>query len=62
MVDAAAALRGKRSGGVTENASGKVTSVNTFDVLFNKATPYEVPHILLAAYSVAGFLVASGYE
>ena len=48
-------------GGFTENAAGKVTSVNTFDVLFNKATPYEVPHMLLAAYIVAGFLVASVY-
>jgi len=47
-------------GGFTE-ANGKVTSVDAFDVIFNKATPYEVPHMLLAAYIVAGFLVASVY-
>jgi cytochrome bd ubiquinol oxidase subunit I len=47
-------------GGFTE-ANGKVTSVDAFDVIFNKATPYEVPHMLLAAYIVAGFLVSSVY-
>ena len=47
-------------GGFTE-ANGKVTSVDAIDVIFNKATPYEVPHMLLAAYIVAGFLVSSIY-
>ena len=47
-------------GGFTE-ANGKVTSVDAVDVIFNKATPYEVPHMLLAAYIVAGFLVSSIY-
>ena len=47
-------------GGFTE-ANGKVTSVDAVDVIFNKATPYEVPHMLLAAYIVAGFLVSSVY-
>jgi cytochrome bd ubiquinol oxidase subunit I len=47
-------------GGFTE-ANGKVTSVDAFDVIFKKATPYEVPHMLLAAYIVAGFLVSSVY-
>ena len=47
-------------GGFTE-ANGKVTSVDAIDVIFNKATPYEVPHMLLAAYIVAGFLVSSVY-
>ena len=47
-------------GGFTE-ANGKVTSVDAIDVIFNKSTPYEVPHMLLAAYIVAGFLVSSVY-
>ncbi|HEX3318963.1 MAG TPA: cytochrome ubiquinol oxidase subunit I [Solirubrobacteraceae bacterium] len=48
-------------GGFTVGANGKITSVNTWDVLFNNATPYEVPHMLLAAYIVAGFLASSVY-
>ena len=31
------------------------------DVIFNGAMPYEVPHMILAAYIVTGFLVASVY-
>jgi cytochrome bd ubiquinol oxidase subunit I len=42
-------------------ADGRVTSVDTIDVIFNPATVYEVPHMILAAYMVAGFLVASVY-
>jgi cytochrome bd ubiquinol oxidase subunit I len=30
-------------------------------VIFNSAVPYEVPHMILAAYLVTGFLVASVY-
>ena len=30
-------------------------------MIFNPAVPYEVPHMLLAAYLVTGFLVASVY-
>jgi cytochrome bd ubiquinol oxidase subunit I len=47
-------------GGFTESG-GKVTSVDTVDVIFNRATPYEVPHMILAAYIVAGFVVSSVY-
>jgi cytochrome bd ubiquinol oxidase subunit I len=42
-------------------ADGHVTSVQPLDVIFNNATPYEVPHMILAAYMVAGFLIASVY-
>ena len=38
-----------------------MTSVQPLDVIFNNATGYEVPHMILAAYMVAGFLVASVY-
>jgi cytochrome d ubiquinol oxidase subunit I len=48
-------------GGFTTNAAGEVTSVDAWKVIFNRATPYEVPHMILAAYMVAGFLVASVY-
>jgi cytochrome d ubiquinol oxidase subunit I len=41
--------------------SGNVTSVQPFKVIFNNAVPYEVPHMILAAYLVTGFLVASIY-
>jgi cytochrome d ubiquinol oxidase subunit I len=41
--------------------SGKVTSVDPWKVVFNPAVPYEVPHMILAAYMVVGFLVASIY-
>src|SRR6476661_3924227 len=41
--------------------SGTVTSVDVWKVIFNKAVPYEVPHMILAAYLVTGFIVASIY-
>jgi cytochrome bd ubiquinol oxidase subunit I len=47
--------------GFTLNSSGKVVSVQPFDVIFNKATPYEAAHMLVAAYLVGGFLIASVY-
>jgi cytochrome d ubiquinol oxidase subunit I len=40
---------------------GRVASVAPLDVLFNRATFYEVPHMLIAAYMVTGFLLASVY-
>jgi cytochrome d ubiquinol oxidase subunit I len=47
--------------GFTLDAAGKVTDVEPFKVIFNPATGYEVPHMILAAYMVVGFLVASIY-
>jgi cytochrome bd ubiquinol oxidase subunit I len=47
--------------GFTLGADGKVTDVQPFDVLFNSASGYEIPHMILAAYMVVGFLVASVY-
>jgi cytochrome d ubiquinol oxidase subunit I len=41
--------------------TGEVTSVDVWKVIFNPAVPYEVPHMILAAYLVTGFLVASIY-
>jgi cytochrome d ubiquinol oxidase subunit I len=41
--------------------NGQVTDVNIGKVIFNGAVPYEVPHMILAAYLVTGFLVASVY-
>jgi cytochrome d ubiquinol oxidase subunit I len=40
---------------------GRVTEVDALAVIFNRATWYEVPHMLLAAYMVTGFLLASVY-
>jgi cytochrome d ubiquinol oxidase subunit I len=42
-------------------ADGRVTDVEPLEVLLNPATGYEVPHMLLAAYMVAGFVTASVY-
>ncbi len=40
---------------------GRITKVDPWAVIFNRATPYEVPHMLLAAYMVTGFVVAGVY-
>ena len=42
-------------------ANGRITHVDPWAVLFNPATPYEVPHMILAAYMVVGFAVAGVY-
>jgi cytochrome bd ubiquinol oxidase subunit I len=47
--------------GFTLDAAGKVVETEPFKVLFNPAWSYEVPHMILAAYMVVGFLVASIY-
>jgi cytochrome bd ubiquinol oxidase subunit I len=41
--------------------TGDVTSVDPLKVIFNPAVPYEVPHMILAAYLMTGFIVASIY-
>ena len=40
--------------GYTLDANGKVTDVDPLKVIFNPAVPYEVPHMILAAYLVDG--------
>src|ERR1700749_1806815 len=47
-------------GGFTESG-GKITSVSPWQVYFNHAAIYEMPHMILAAYMVAGFLIAGVY-
>jgi cytochrome d ubiquinol oxidase subunit I len=47
-------------GGFTE-AGGRITAVNAWQVYFNHAAIYEMPHMILAAYMVVGFLVAGVY-
>ena len=47
--------------GFDMDAAGNVTDVRPLEVIFNDATAYEVPHMILAAYMVAGFTVASVY-
>jgi cytochrome bd ubiquinol oxidase subunit I len=47
--------------GFTLDSSGNVTDIKPFDVLFNNATGYEFFHMLLAAYMVTGFVLASIY-
>jgi cytochrome bd ubiquinol oxidase subunit I len=43
------------------DAAGNVTDVSPWEVLTNPAAGYEIPHMILAAYMVAGFGVASIY-
>jgi cytochrome d ubiquinol oxidase subunit I len=47
--------------GFSLGTDGTVTDVQPLHVLWNPATPYEFLHMLLAAYMVTGFLVASIY-
>jgi cytochrome d ubiquinol oxidase subunit I len=47
--------------GFTLDAAGRVVETDPFKVLFNPAWHYEVPHMILAAYMVVGFLLASIY-
>lgn len=47
--------------GFTVAADGSVVDVAPLDALFNPATVYEFPHMLLAAYMVCGFGLASVY-
>ena len=47
--------------GFTLDSTGKVVDVEPLKVIFNKAMPYESAHMLVAAYLVGGFLIASIY-
>jgi cytochrome d ubiquinol oxidase subunit I len=47
-------------GGFTQEA-GRIVTVNPWQVFFNHAAAYEMPHMILAAYMVTGFMVASVY-
>lgn len=47
--------------GFTLNSAGKIVDVDPWGVIFNKAMPLQTLHMLIAAYLVGGFLVASVY-
>jgi cytochrome bd ubiquinol oxidase subunit I len=47
-------------GGFTQQ-DGRITAVNVWQVFFNHAALYEMPHMILAAYMVTGFTVAGVY-
>jgi cytochrome bd ubiquinol oxidase subunit I len=47
-------------GGFTQR-NGRITSVDVWQVFFPRSAIYETPHMILAAYLVAGFCVASVY-
>jgi cytochrome bd ubiquinol oxidase subunit I len=47
--------------GFTLNSAGKVIDVDPWAVIFNKAMPLQSLHMLIAAYLVGGFLIASVY-
>jgi cytochrome d ubiquinol oxidase subunit I len=47
-------------GGFTER-DGRIVSVHPWQVFFNHAATYEMPHMILAAYMVSGFCVAAVY-
>jgi cytochrome bd ubiquinol oxidase subunit I len=47
--------------GVTLNSAGEVIDVDPLEVIFNDAMPLMSAHMVIAAYVVGGFLVASVY-
>src|SRR3954463_16071558 len=47
--------------GFTLDSSGNITSVDPVEVIFNDAMPLETAHMLVAAYLVGGFMIASVY-
>ncbi|WP_063054834.1 cytochrome ubiquinol oxidase subunit I [Nocardia salmonicida] len=47
--------------GFTLDSSGAVVEVDPLGVIFNKSMPLQSAHMILAAYVVGGFLVASVY-
>jgi cytochrome d ubiquinol oxidase subunit I len=47
-------------GGFTQT-NGQIVSVRPWQVYFNHAALYEMPHMILAAYMVSGFTVAGVY-
>lgn len=47
--------------GFTLDDSGQIVDVNPLKVIFNDAMPLQTTHMLVAAYLVGGFLVASVY-
>jgi cytochrome d ubiquinol oxidase subunit I len=47
--------------GFTLNSAGQVVSVDAVEVIFNDAMPLMATHMVIAAYVVGGFLVASVY-
>src|SRR5690242_1594568 len=47
--------------GYTLDSSGNVVAVDPWKVIFNDAMPLEAAHMVVAAYLVGGFLIASVY-
>ena len=47
--------------GVTLSSTGKVVDVDPMKVIFNRAMPLMSAHMVVAAYLVGGFLIASVY-
>ena len=47
--------------GFTLNSAGDVVDVDPLEVIFNDAMPLQAAHMVVAAYLVGGFLVASVY-
>jgi len=47
--------------GFTLDSAGKVVSVDPLEVIFNDAMPLMAAHMVIAAYVVGGFLIASVY-
>jgi len=47
--------------GFTLNSSGEIVKVDPLGVIFNDAMPLQAAHMVVAAYLVGGFLVASVY-
>ena len=47
--------------GFTLDSHGEITKVDPLEVIFNDAMPLQAAHMVIAAYLVGGFLIASVY-
>ena len=47
--------------GFTLDSNGHVVQVDPIQVIFNKSMPWQAAHMIVAAYLVGGFLIASVY-
>ncbi|HEY7592946.1 MAG TPA: cytochrome ubiquinol oxidase subunit I [Actinophytocola sp.] len=47
--------------GFTLNSKGEIVDVDPLDVIFNDAMPLQAAHMVVAAYLVGGFMIASVY-
>src|SRR5258705_258352 len=61
LIANAIGLRLRAPAGFVPGPDARFAALPRLELISNRATAYEVPHMLLAAYMVTGFLLASVY-